>query len=144
MGLPPFSIIVRCILDTVIVEALYHLVQYAMPHLLKPFGLTKPLYDCGADRVVCMNERSAQHCLCQRVISETTQRPNLRTVVGSVHACCHIAALAVTVVIRSEHAGVAGSSFIAFGISVGVAAEQSRIRVSCFAAVVIVVVVATK
>ena len=96
---PPILIVVRCILHTVIIEALHHVVQYAMPHLFKPFGLAKPLYDCGADCVVCTDERSAHHSLCQRVVSETTQRPDLRTIVGSVHACRHIAALAVTVVI---------------------------------------------
>ena len=123
ISFPPILIVVRCIFHTVIIEALHHVGQYAMPHLLKPFGLAKPLYDRGADRVVCANERSAKYSLCQRIISETTQRSDLRTVIGTVHACCHIAALAVAVVIRSEHSGVAGASAFAAGILMMVAAE---------------------
>ena len=57
ISFPPIPIVVRCILHTVIIEALHHVVQYAMPHLLKPFGLAKPLYDRGADCVVCTDER---------------------------------------------------------------------------------------
>ena len=123
ISFPPIPIVVRCIFHTVIIEALHHVVQYAMPHLLKPFGLAKPLYDCGADCVVCTDKCSAKYSLCQCVVSETTQRPDLRAVIGPIYTCCHIAALAVAVVIRSEHSGVAGACAFAAGITVVVTAE---------------------
>ena len=95
----PFSVCVRCVFDTVIVEAPYQIIQYAMPYLLKPSVLSKPLYDRGADRIICADERPARQCFCQNIISEAAKCPNLRTVVGAVYARGHIAALTVVVMI---------------------------------------------
>ena len=36
-----------------------HTVESTLPHLFKPFSMTKPFYESGTNHIVCFNKRSA-------------------------------------------------------------------------------------
>ncbi len=144
----PISVVVRCVFHTAVIEPLHHVVQYTAPHLFEPFGFSEPFYNCWADCVVCMNERSAGNRFCQSVVSEATQRPNLRAVIRTIYTCCNIATLAVTLAVRSgcvlfagveipvrvaaEQPGVGVTDFLAFCVITVITAEKTGLGVTCF------------
>lgn len=88
----PILIVVRCAFNALCVQVSNHVVETASPHLLEPCAVTEPLYQCGADSVIDVDECAAIPCFRERVVAETAERPDLRAVVGAVNDRCNVAA----------------------------------------------------
>ena len=82
----PASVLVGRCRDTAGLELTDQLVQAALPEPAEPPGISEPLYDGGADRIVGMDERPAIPAGSEGRIAETAEGPGLGTVIRAVNA----------------------------------------------------------
>ena len=120
-------------------------IQPIAPELLEPLSLTKPSDDRGAYRIVGPDEGTAEDALSQSVVTEPTQSPYLRAVIGSVDAGGHIATIGVVVmVIATQEARITTTSAVSVLIVMVVGAKHTRVAVAGLPAARIIVVVPTQ
>lgn len=101
----PLGILVGGVFHAVGLQAANHVIQAAAPEGLEPRGMAKPFYDGGTEGIVEADKGPAGCCFGKSAVLDTAQRPDLRTVVGTVHTGGHIAAAGVVVVVAPRKPG---------------------------------------
>lgn len=86
----PFFIFVRSGFKTFSLKFHNHTVKSATPHLLKPFGMTKPLNKCRTDCIVGADERSTIPSLSKSIVTITTKCPYLRTIIRTINGSSYM------------------------------------------------------
>ena len=86
----PVSIYVWSILYTFSAKMIYHSIEFTSPHMFEPVCMTKPFNKRMADCIISSDKCPTIPCLCQDIISISSQCPNLRTVIGTINSSRHI------------------------------------------------------
>lgn len=114
----PVLVFVGSVFETLVLQLCDHAIQHASPQLLEPLGLAEPLDQGGADGIVGLDKGSAVPGLCQGIVTETAQRPNLGTIVRAVNSGSDIAATAGGYAFRYGEGNIAGEDGLVSAVHV--------------------------